>query len=151
MRRSYWQYLLCLSASLFLIGTIYGLLASIFMVHESGDWKKFFLLDTLGGVFGVAIVIFLYLLPALLLASIIRWALQKYKVIAFCCNLLLFHMYIYVVYVRQIQNLTERVFDIPKDTLEYDVYLWVFFHTFVLLVISEFFIFKRDKKRQINR
>ena len=104
------------------------------------------MLDTLGGVFGVAIVIFLYLLPALLLASIIRWALQKYKVIAFCCNLLLFHMYIYVVYVRPIQNLTERVFDIPKDTLEYDVYLSVFFHVFILLVISEFLIFKRDKK-----
>ena len=151
MRRSYWQYLLCLSASLFLIGTIYGLLASIFMVHESGDWKKFFLLDTLGGVFGVAIVIFLYLLPALLLASIIRWALQKYKVIAFCCNLLLFHMFFYVVYVRPIENLSERVFDIPKDTLEYDVYLSVFFHVFILLVISEFLIFKRDKNMQINR
>ena len=151
MRRSYWQYLLCLSVSFYLIGTFYGLLMAISIVRDSGDLKDFFLLDTLGGIFGLALVIFLFFSPALLLASVIRWALQKYKVIACCCNLLLFHLYTYVVYIRPKKTYNERVFDIPKDTLEYDVYLSVFFHTFILLVISEFLIFKRDKKMEINR
>ena len=116
--------------------------------YSSWFWwfERFFLLDTLGGIFGLALVIFLFFSPALLLASVIRWALQKYKVIACCCNLLLFHLYTYVVYIRPKKTYNERVFDIPKDTLEYDVYLSVFFHTFILLVISEFLIFKRDKK-----
>lgn len=147
MRRSYWQYLLCLSVSLYLIGTFYGLLMAISIVRDSGDLKDFFLLDTLGGIFGLALVIFLFFSPALLLASVIRWALQKYKVIACCCNLLLFHLYTYVVYIRPKKTYNERVFDIPKDIREFDgLFLWVFFHTFILLVISEFLIFKRDKK-----
>ena len=42
MRRSYWQYLLCLSVSLYLIGTFYGLLMAISIVRDSGDLKDFF-------------------------------------------------------------------------------------------------------------
>lgn len=136
MKSNYLFYLLQNTKALSIIGFLFSAL-----IFFSPPWKGYgsiSFLDRIGGIAGMIVIVILFFIIPLFLASLFRWILQKYSFIHILFTFFIFYGYGYLLFFSTDERYMQYN---PQEGFKY----FMLFVTLIFIGLSEWFIYRAQK------